>query len=173
MMSEERIEILRKDVIEDKKKIVGLKKDIKDAKGTEASKIQQSAQESIKNLTKGLQEKETELDSLTLPEANEEEVLQMIEIAATSEEVGEIEGSFEGEIPQNIQEAIEDRRQELSAGPKNLRQYPELRWKKTSLEEVMEVQKEDMELPPGKQHLARLVGHDEKKGIALIKPKRK
>ena len=126
-----------------------------------ASKTQQSAQESIKKLTDKLKAKEDEFESLSLPEVTENEVLVMIEVAATSEELGEIEDSFEGDIPEEIQKSIEDRKQEMSANPKNLKQYPELRWKKASIEEVMKAQKE-----------CRLVGHDPKKGIALIKPKK-
>ncbi|MCH8985789.1 MAG: hypothetical protein IIB04_04145, partial [Acidobacteria bacterium] len=55
----------------------------------------------------------------------------------TVEEIDEIEQSFEDEIPEDIKEVLEDRKQELSAEPKNLSQYPELRWKKTDIKEVM------------------------------------
>lgn len=160
-------EILKKEILETKKKINGLEKDIKGAKGPGAGKLQKSAQDSIVRLKGDLKNKEIELQDLTIPEVGEKEILEMIEVAASSEEVGEIEDGFEGEVPKSIEEAIANRRQELSAGPKNLKQYPELRWKKTSLEEVLTVQKKDMALPPEKR---RLVGHDEKKGIALIKP---
>lgn len=161
-MAEENTKVLEGDIIEVKKKIVGLKKDIKDATGTEAGKIQKSAQGSIDKLSKELKDKESELGTLKLPEVTDKEVLEMIEFAATVEEVDEIEGSFEDEIPDDIKEVIENRRNELSAETKNLVQYPELRWKKASIEEVMKAQDE-----------GRLVGHDPKKGIALIKPKKK
>lgn len=167
-------ETLGKEIIETKKKISGLKNDIKKAKGPGASKIQAGAQESIGKLEVTLKQKEEELKGLTIPEVTEKEVLQMIEVAATSEEVGEIEDGFEGEIPDGIKEALEDRKQELSAEPKNLKTYPELRWKKTTKEEVADVQKEDLEIikkNPKDLHKCRLVGYDEKRGVALIKPK--
>ncbi len=169
-------EIVENEILEIKKKIRGLKKDIKDAKGPEAGKIQKSSQEGIDKLKKKLKGKEDELEGFTASEVTEKEVLQMIEVAATSEEVGDIENSFEGEIPEDIKEVLENRKQELSAEPKNLKQYPELRWKKTSAEKVAKVQKEDLALlkeNPKNLHLCRLVGHDAKKGIALIKPKKK
>lgn len=168
------VETTTKETLEIKKKIRGLEKDMKDAKGPEAGKVQKDAQDSIKKLKKTLKGKEDELEGLASPEVTEEEVLQMIEVAATSEEVGEIENSFEGEIPEDIKKVLDDRKQELSAEPKNSRQYPELRWKKVSDEEVAKVQKEDLALlkeNPKNLHLCRLVGHDSKKGIALIKPK--
>lgn len=160
-MPEEGINGLEEEVVGIKKKVSGLKKDIKDATGPEASKIQHSAQTSINKLTKQLKAKEDELESLKLPEVTENEVLEMIEFAAISEELDDIKDSFDGEIPEEIQKAIEDRKQEMSANPKNLKQYPELRWKKASIEEVMKAQEE-----------GRLIGHAPKKGIALIKPKK-
>lgn len=168
------VEILESEILKIKKKIIGLKKDIQAARGPGADKIQAGAQESIGKLEVTLKKKEEELQGLRIPEVTEKEVLQMIEVAATSEEVGEIEDSFEDEIPDNIKKAIENRKQELSAEPKNLKQYPELRWKKATKEEVAEVQKEDLDIikkNPKNLHKCRLVGYDEKKGIALIKPK--
>ncbi len=170
------VESVEKKILEIKKKIAGLEKDTENAKGPEAGKIQKDAQDSINKLKAKLKEKEDELQGLTIPEVTEKEVLQMIELAATSEEIGEIEDSFEEEIPDGIKKAVEDRRQELSAEPKNLKQYPELRWKKVTPEEVAKVQKEDLDrLKENPKALkdCRLVGYDEKKGIALIKPKKK
>jgi len=158
-MSEETV---RNEIIETKKKIKGLEKDIKDAKGPGAGKVQKSAQDSVTRLKGDLKKKEVELQDLTVPEVSEKEILQMIEVAAVTEELGEIEDSFQEEVPESIKKALENRKQELSAEPKNLKQYPELRWKKATLEEVLKAQEEN-----------RLVGHDPKKGIALIKPKGK
>ena len=177
-MSEEdpKVEIVEGEILEIKNKIKGLKKDIKDATGPEASKAQASAQESINKLGAKLKEKEAELEGLTASEVTEKEVLQMIEVAATVEEVDGIEGDFQEEIPDDIKKALENRKKELSAEPANLKQYPELRWKKVSAEEVTKIQKEDLELlkeNPKALKDCRLVGYDEKKGIALIKPKKK
>ena len=50
-MSDEGINVLEEEIVENKKKVHGLKEDIKDATGPKASKTQQSAQESKQDST--------------------------------------------------------------------------------------------------------------------------